>query len=852
MNIDVIINTLRTTFQQPLNDGEQRRIVFWLDREQEFNDYIDEITLENVKIHRLSANNSFYSKYLLEEEDITSHYLIYCNLDLSIEDNWLADTLLYSRTFYADKLSLIMNELKLDPALRTIVKKYEKFFSNKDRLRKFKSYDLSSFSEESIEIAIMSVLCNLKTSDFEGVLKLVLMDSIEERENKYLDLIEKYLGVEVFWRYVSGRYGYLQPNKTLKTFMIHLTISALSHSINDKHLTTLSSYIAKKNITNTLVFVDHWIHHKTDYPVYDQLSEMVEQEIKLADLVNKLPVEEFKSADTFPYFDKAIIKYIANSLDASFEDYTEYIKLINLRRVKHFYDRFQTIYEALFYTVKMFEFYKKHKSGIPQSQALELYQAYVGEYYKMDTYYRKFYVAFDHETNSEIMKKLKVLVENLYTNWFMGELSTRWSKSVDIEMKQNWLLPGIDNQKNFYSSFISPKIRQGDRVFVIISDAFRYEIAVELTDKLNSETIGSCDIQPLLGVVPSVTKLGMAALLPHSQLEMDLAGKVYVDSYSTSGIENRKKIVESTVPESAVVHYQEMNAMNQAGRREYFKNKKLVYVYHDTIDAMGDKASTEIYTFNAVEKAIEEIYKAVKIIRDDLGGTNIFITADHGFVYQREALEESDKIEKEPITALEVKRRYLLSQEKREVSGLLDINLNSILQNEHQLTAYVPKATIRFKMQGSGVNFVHGGASLQEIVVPLIQYKNVRNGQSKSRKIEKVDIRLTSTSRKVTNSLFHLNFFQTEKVEEKQIPRTVKIYMADDRDSIISNEETIICDRAFDKPEERTFQLRLALKSMAYDKHKDYFLVIKDTETGFIVGKVAFRINLGIVSDFDF
>ena len=47
------------------------------------------------------------------------------------------------------------------------------------------------------------------------------------------------------------------------------------------------------------------------------------------------------------------------------------------------------------------------------------------------------------------------------------------------------------------------------------------------------------------------------------------------------------------------------------------------------------------------------------------------------------------------------------------------IDLSSIVKNEQQLTAYVPNATIRYRMQGSGVNFVHGGASLQEIVVPL-------------------------------------------------------------------------------------------------------------------------------------
>jgi uncharacterized protein (TIGR02687 family) len=852
MDIKEIVTTLRESFHQPLKEGEKRKIIFWFDKDQEFTDIIDEIVIENVKIHKLTENNQFYTKYLLEEEDPTSHYLIYSNLDMGTEENWLIDTVLYSRTFYADKVSLIMNELKIDPSLRNVIKRYEKFFGNKERFRKFKAYGIHSYTEEIIEIAIISVLCNLKSPDFEDALRTILMDSLNDEENKYIGLMKKFFDVNVFWKHVSSKYGYEREEKSLKTLFIHLTVTALSHSVNETHLSNVKEYIAERNKSNALVFIDHWMHHKTDYVTYNELAEAIEKEIKLNEIVHQMNIDDFKTADTFPYFDKAIIIYIVNSLAARLEDYEEYIKLINLRRAKHFYETYKYIYEALYYTVKMHQFYKEHQGTIPQQGTLETFKAYVDDYYQMDTYYRKFYVAFDNESNSEILKKLKVMVENLYTNWFMGELSSHWSQAVDREMKTDWVIPGIANQKDFYKSYIAPKINKGDRVFVIISDALRYEVGVEFAEKLNSETIGACDIQPLLGVIPSITKLGMASLLPHKNIDIDLNARVLVDSKSSSGLENRKSILEYYVEESVAVHFQEMMAMNKEGRREFFKGKKLIYIYHDTIDAMGDKASTEVYTFSAVEKAIEELYNLVKIIRDDLSGTNIFITADHGFLYQREPLEESDKIEKEDINAIEVKRRYILSQEKREMNGLLDICLDSVIKNEQKLTAYVPKATIRFKMQGTGVNFVHGGASLQEIVVPFIQYKNIRRGQANSREIVKVDIKLTNTTRKITNSLFHLSFFQTEKVEEKVIPRTVVIYMADEEGNIISNEETIIGDRTSDNPEDRTFKLRFALKSIPYDKNKDYFLTIKDIETGVIVEKIPFKINLGIISDFDF
>lgn len=852
MNMDEVTKALQEAFLQPLNEGEQRKIIFWFDKDQEFDEYIHEISLKNVKVHTLTEGNNFYTKVLLEEEDQTSNYLIYSNLDLRMEDNWLLDTILYSKTFYADKLSLIMNELNIDPSLRSTVKNYEKFFASKDRIRKFKGFEFSAFTEGSIELVMMSALCNLKIPDFENILKTVLMDTLDDNHNKYLDSISKYIGLDVFWNAVAERYGYELSQKSLKKLFIHLTVTALSHAFNEEHLSMVKNYIALRNKSNALVFIDHWMHHKTDYLVYDQYAEIVEKEIKLLDIVNQLPVEEFKAADIFPYFDKAIIIYIANCLEERLEDYDTYTKLINLRRAKHYYERYQSIYEALYYTVKMFEFHKKYSMGIPRAQAVDMYRAYVNDYHQMDMFYRKFYVAYDNDSNSEILKKLKTLVENLYTNWFMGELCSNWSAAVQEEMKSNWVLPGIQSQKDFYRSFVAPKIYNGDRVFVIISDALRYEIAAELADKLNSETTGTCDIQPLLGVVPSVTKMGMASLLPHKNLEIDLSGRVLVNGRSSSGIDNRIDILRAAVADSTAIHFQELKNMNKAGRRETFKGKKLVYIYHDSIDATGDKASTEVYTFTAVERAIDEIYDIVKIIRDDLSGTNIFITADHGFVYQREALVESDKIEKEGIQAFEVKRRHLFSQEKGDKSGLLDINMDSLIENEHQITTYVPKATIRFKIQGAGANFVHGGASLQEIVVPLISFKNIRSGQKNSREIEKVDVKLTNTTRKITNSLFNLTFFQTEKVEDKRVPRTVKIYMVDETDTVISNEEMLICDRTSDKPDERTFKLRFALKAIPYDKNSKYYLITKDDETNVIVEKTMFSINLGIVSDFDF
>lgn len=852
MNTIQIVTALTDIYNEPLKDEEERKLIFWTDYDKEFVNDFEKIQIDNVKIVHLHEHNQFYIKHLLEEEDTTSSYLIYTNMELDSPDNWLYDTTMYSKTFYADRISLIMNELQIENSLRPIVQQYKKFFDAKERIRRFKAFGIRTYTEEIIELAIMNVICKTRTLDFETVLRTVIMETLEDEKNSYLNDLERFFELNTFWDYVEREYDYKRSEKTLKTLFIHLAVTAFSQSMDEQYLSQFAQFIAEQNKTNALVFIDHWMHHKSDDEIFNEYIKLVESEINLAETINALPIEVFEDADVFPYIDRAVIIYIANSLMENREDYERYLEIISLRRTKHFYEEFRNTYEALYYTVKMYAFHKKYAYGIPLGQAIDLYDAYTQDYYQMDYYYRKFYVAFDAEGSNELLLKLKELVENLYTNWFMGELNAHWSKAVDQEMTNNWTLPSVTNQQKFYSTFIEPHIDKNERAFVIISDAMRYEVGVELQERVNAEIMGDCKIETMLGVVPSITKLGMAALLPQGKLEIDHKGNVLANGQDTSGIENRRKILQSCTVDSVAIHFEDIVNMNKAMRRETCKGKKLIYIYHDTIDAIGDKAATEMDTFNAVEQAMNQLSDLVRIIRNDLSGTHIYITADHGFIYQRDPLEITDLMNKEAIDSMEMKRRYLLSHEQKEVQGQLRVDLSSILKNEEKLFAYVPNATIRYRIQGGGANFVHGGASLQEIVVPVLSIRNKRADQRGAQAVKKVSINLTSTTNRITNSIFSLQFFQNEKVADKMIPRTVVVYMADDKNNILSNEETIIGDLTNDNPKERVFTIQFALKNKQYDRNKTYYLMIKDTETDVIVEKVPFTINLGIISDFDF
>lgn len=83
--------------------------------------------------------------------------------------------------------------------------------------------------------------------------------------------------------------------------------------------------------------------------------------------------------------------------------------------------------------------------------------------------------------------------------------------------------------------------------------------------------------------------------------------------------------------------------MKQSQRRELVSGADVVYIYHNTIDAVGDKANTEHQVFEACADALEELKNLVRLIVNSMSGSKILITADHGFLYAHEPLTESEK-----------------------------------------------------------------------------------------------------------------------------------------------------------------------------------------------------------------
>ena len=111
----------------------------WYDEDKEFEDKLDEVVLENAKVIALTGNNAFSVKKLLSVDDLTTNYLVYSPCVYNCpDDNWLLDVELYSEEFWADLISIWMDEMGLisNPAMRKQVKNYRAYFNAKDRCLK--------------------------------------------------------------------------------------------------------------------------------------------------------------------------------------------------------------------------------------------------------------------------------------------------------------------------------------------------------------------------------------------------------------------------------------------------------------------------------------------------------------------------------------------------------------------------------------------------------------------------------------------------------------------------------------------------------------------------------------------
>ncbi len=858
---DTIRQRLSERLAAPLPEFYNRRIIFWRDEDGEFAEQVDELQLPDVTIMKLTGTNNFAVKKLLTADDLTGDYLIYDPLsyDKEHKDDWLSDIKLYSEEFRADLVSLQMEELCVEPtsAMRKAMKLYAKFLDSKDRRAKLRRIGRTYQTPLQLHTDIMAVLCGLNGGSAQDVLVAVLSAGLEKEGNVALTSIEKFGNIDAFWQLVQKFTGYVNAgDRPLGELAAHILVTALSQTIPASALRGLERFVSDACKAYCYQLVHEWQRGEGRGEL-NEICRCVEHELRLADRFDKTEIGVLLKCETFPAIDECILKRFFAEIGEHVVKVDAILEAVENRRTSAWYDLTANYVESLHYIAKMQEFYLAHIEGFHIVEPAKVWKLYTNDAYKMDSHYRHFHYEFGKTLKApnaqleDALKKCSDVVEGLYREWYLKQLTSTWTTAIAGDLETLGYISEISRQRDFYRRYVVPNVSKGNRVFVVISDALRFEVANELSEALSHNTKGKATLEAVQAVFPSITKFGMAALLPGKEVSANDKLEVFVDGNPTSDTVKRGFVLNAANPNSVAVQYKDLLQMKQQERRDLVVGKEIVYIYHNTIDALGDKPVTETKVFEACETAIEELNGIVRLILNDLSGINIFITADHGFLYTYKPLEESQKIGRQTFNGevYELARRYALVSPETNADYLLPVKTERELGGV-PMKGFAPQDTVRIKVQGGGENYVHGGISLQEMVVPVIVYRGMRKDYKKYVEVQNPGLTLISESRKVSNLMFFLDFLQKLPIGEKVQPCSYTLRFNDDEGVPVSDTQTVIADRSSNNASERVFRVRFTLKSMVFNRNKIYRLVIaNDTD---VPEEVEFRIDIAFADDFGF
>ncbi|MBU0673659.1 MAG: BREX-1 system phosphatase PglZ type A [Proteobacteria bacterium] len=779
---------------------DKHRIVFWHDADKELRADFEALHLPDITKVELN-NNEFAVKHRILRELPEQKFLLYREGPQPADlDNWLLDVQLAHGEFQTDQAALHLSELELPLEFAELVRQHLDFFTAAKRREALKKLLKPDDQPRQIRLKILAVCAGPGAeARLDSILEFLLAELAEDREEKIKLIgrcgLDKYL-----WEQTERLYGYESKTPGIRDFAIELFKSCYRMELGESSLLN----------SEALVFLKRWKDSIRHRATFEKLSDDCADVLGIEKDLQQRDYRQLLDLDFFRLIEQKIISDLVNSLASRTLAAGECATLIRARRQSHWHQGYSDIYEAIDYAARIFsELETVHLQIDSLADGVE---RYVANWYRIDQLYRKFVFHARQSGEPSLLGKLITMVEDLYTNNYLRRVNDKWQEQVDLCVE--WRSAGVVRQDGFFRKWVAPFLKEQKKVSVIISDALRYEIGEELVSLIRREDRYDAVVAPMLTLLPSYTQLGMAALLPHQTLSFapNDTGAVLVDGVSSQGTPNRCKILAQGIKaRGAVVKADELLAMDKDGCRTLFRDHDVVYIYHNRIDATGDDRKTEEQVFGAVEEALAELIKVVKKLTA-ANATNLLVTADHGFIYQNRPIPESDftDIEAKDELVLYRDRRFLLGKGINEHASLKKFSSQAVgLTGEMEIQ--LPKSINRLRLQGSGSRYVHGGAALQEVVVPVVSINKKR--RSDTGKVE-VEI-LQSGNQLISSGQLAVAFYQTLPVSSKIQPRILRAGIYDQGDQLISDSQTLNFDSVSENPRDREFKVRFVMSRKA-------------------------------------
>ena len=788
---------------------ERHRIIFWHDAKQELREEFEALSLDGVEKLELD-NNEFGIKYRILREQPTQKFLLYRSgsqpLDL---ENWLLDVQLAHGECRSDQGAIWLAELELGSEFTEIMREHAEFFRAGKRRSALKKLLNPDDNAGQVRFKMVAA-CAGSEPRMDAVLENLLQELADGDDDRSKLLGRCNLG-EFFHEQLDRSYSYQSEEPGIRDFAVELFKSCYAMGTNGQ---------AALN-GDALVFLKRWKDSIRFAGSFETLSEACAEVLGIEQDLAGRDFRDVLDLDYFRLIDQKIISDLIEAVSARTVSGIDVSQWVRHRKQCHWYDEFRHLYEATDYAARFI--HALGEASLEMGSLAEGVERYSSAWYQIDQLYRK-YIFHAHKSGEvSLLGELTDQVENLYSNNYLLKLNDRFQVFVDGVSK--WDAPPVSGQKDFFERWVRPFLRKDNKVCVIISDALRYEIGAELLSLVRQEDRYHAELKPALAMLPSYTQLGMAALLPNKALAIadNETGAVLVDGQDSRGTTNRAKILKAALDgRGEAITSEDFMGMNREAARELLKANHVVYLYHNRIDHTGDKMRSEGQAFEAAEQTLEDLIKLVKKLTS-ANASNILVTADHGFIYQHRELAESDFSSKEARgeTICYRDRRFVLGK-RLEASASLRKFTPEQLGLAGRMEVQIPKSINRLRLRGSGSRFVHGGAALQEVVVPVIRVNKKRQSDVS---VVEVDI-LPGASSMITAGQLTVTLYQAEPVTDKVQARVLRAGIYTESQKLISDKHELRFDLASDNSRERELQVSFVLTREA-DKANGQEVILK-------------------------
>lgn len=795
-------------------------LLLFFDKEEEYKEEILAINDSRFKVLMVDKNY-FKIKYELEILYPNEKVLLYHPFEkpsgISLKNYPLTDLIYANEELLIDESADLLAKYAIHHSHAPIIMQFKRYVkAAKYQKKLLPVLSAKPFNEYRFKNTILSFILNESKVGNETMNLIKLFEIASESEesfNKIFQLIKRDK-LESFLSELIYQVVHIHIEEVVFT-KIQSLFYELKYNILTKNIKVVSSedpyhHLKVDNeltLSKVELFFKEWMDDRSKSKTLDHVLTHFGQPINEANLVKVYGAQTEFGIKT------------ANIIQHEIESLTQLVKdnplkvietIISWKTENTIQEDYQYEIDFLWHTAKYYNLIKNYRD-FDFNYIEDYIKNYESELFALDLHYRHAFTAYqilDREKEVTLFTEVFSLLNKSYDQ-FLIDLNQSWLKILE-ENQFDINAVKVSKQYNFYEDHID--INPNKKV-VIISDGFRFELAKDLVNELRGDSTNRIELNSMIASIPSYTNLGMSNLLPNDEIEAIINDKSI--DYSIKGIKtnsaNREKIIQLVEPNATVEEYAQFMRLSISEQRDVLKANKVTYIYHNWMDAIGDKRNSEYYTFEAVEQCIDQLKLLIKKLYNSLNMYNIYVTSDHGFLFNYNQIKENSRqVFPEVKSILKEHTRFCITTDYYHSKESYTIPLKNTTNIKSEANVILPKGINRFKkLGGFGVQFVHGGASLQELVVPVLFL-------SRQRHVKVSDVTFTRIDQVSTmaNSSAKFKILQEHAVGQNYQAITISVGIYDIKNQLLTNEVELDLNMTSNQPSERVVEFRLELNSL--------------------------------------